>query len=403
MSKKVKIISIIVLGIIVLVVSLRLTIFKDVTTVINLANNLSFEYADEVYLLDTISIIDGQILDQNYLIDTDDIGTKEIEIKYKDSNGWKKKYKYTYEVVDVTNPYLSVKSNLYLPINGDVNDILSGLFCGDNYDRDVKLAIEGEYDASKIGNYEVKVVASDVSNNRTEKEVTLHVYEPQPSSGSSSSSQTRTVGTPLNYFIKNYKTENNSFGIDISSYQTIDDFNALKEQGIEFVILRIGYGPIFEDYSIKDDVKFEDFYTRAKEAGLKVGAYMFSYAGSNEDVDYISNYVYDKLKDKELDLFVAYDWENWKYFRDYHINFVDFNRFAKRFIENMNSHGYKGAMYGSKHYLENFYTLEKYPIWLAQYNDEVTYSKDFDMWQISESCQIDGINGLVDLDILYNN
>lgn len=396
----------IIIGIIFLlgltIVILRLTIFKDVTTIINLANNLTFDYAQDVYLLDTISIIDGQILDQNYLIDTNDIGTKEIEIKYKDSNGWKKKYKYSYEVVDREKPYLSVKSNLYLPINNNVEDVLNGLFCGDNYDRDVKLSIDGEYDTTTVGNYNVKVVASDISNNITEKETTLHIYEPQPSTNNNSSNKEKIEGTPLSYYIKNFKTENNSFGIDISSYQTIDDFNKLKEQGIDFVILRIGYGPIFEDYSIKDDIKFEDFYNRAKEAGLKIGAYMFSYAGSNEDVDYISNYVYDKLKDKEIDLFVAYDWENWKYFRDYHINFVDFNRFAQRFIENMNSHGYKGAMYGSKHYLENFFFLEKYPIWLAQYNDEVTYSKKFDMWQISESCQIDGINGFVDLDILYN-
>ena len=144
--KKYKIIGIILIIIIAIITILRFTLFKEVTTVINLANNLSFDYGEDVYLLDTISIVDGQILDQNYLINTDSLGTHTIDIKYKNSNGWKKKYTYTYEVVDRYSPYLSVKSNLYLEVNGDIDNILNGLFCGDNYTRDVNLTIEGDYD-----------------------------------------------------------------------------------------------------------------------------------------------------------------------------------------------------------------------------------------------------------------
>ena len=399
MKKKI-IITISIILLILIGVILKLTLFKKVTTVITPSNNLSFEYNEEVYLLDTISIVDGIILDQNYLLDTDSLGEKEITINYKNSNGWKKKYTYKYNVVDTTSPIFSISKNTYIEVNTDVNTILNKVFAGDNCDREIEFSIEGDYDSSTVGNYDIKVIATDDSNNKTEKETTLHVYERKNNSNNNNNT-TVNEGTPLSYFIKNYKTYQTTFGVDLSTYQTVEDFNLVKEAGIDFVILRIGWGPN-EDMTFNTDKKFEDFYTRAKEAGLKVGVYYFSYATTIDEVDLEVNYVLDMLKDKELDLPIAYDWENWSLFKDCHMNFTDLNKMAKKFMNKLKEKGYQVMNYSSKYYLENIWQTDDYDIWYAQYYKEATTTKKFKIWQISDEGKVDGITNLVDINILYN-
>ncbi len=400
MKKKI-IILISILLIILIGVMLKLTVFKKVTTVITPSNNLDFEYNQEVYLLDTISIIDGIIIDQNFLLDTDSLGEKEITINYKNSNGWKKKYTYKYNVKDTTSPIFSIPKNTYIEVNADVNSILNKIFAGDNCDRKIDFTIEGDYNVSTVGNYDIKVIATDDSNNKTEKETTLHVYERKNTNNNNSNNTHVNEGTPLSYFIKNYRTTNTSFGLDLSTYQTVEDFNLVKEQGIDFVILRIGWGPN-EDMTFNTDKKFEDFYQRAKEAGLKVGVYYFSYATTLDEVDLEVNYVLDMLKDKELDLPIAYDWENWNLFKDCNMNFTDLNKMAKKFMDKLKDKGYQVMNYSSKYYLENIWQTDEYDTWYAQYYKEATTTKKFKIWQISDEGKVEGVNNLVDINILYN-
>ena len=59
-------------------------------------------------------------------------------------------------------------------------------------------------------------------------------------------------------------------------------------------------------------------------------------------------------------------------------------------------------MYSSKSKLVDIWELDNYPIWLAQYNKEVTYEKDYSMWQITDTGIVDGVDTLVDIDILHN-
>ena len=403
MKKKVIIciVSLLLIGIFIAILFI-FNFFKPVTTVIKLADNLKYQYADEIYLYDTISITDGNILTENYLINTDDLGSKEIEITYKDSNRWKHNYKYTYEVEDKISPLLSISKNLYVGIGNKEEEVLKNAFWGDNCDRDVKVSIEGDYDLNTIGTYPVTIVAKDQSNNQTTINSTIHVYQPQNNgSSNTNNNKTQKEGIDINYFINNYKTENTSIGLDISEFQVITDFKAIKEAGIDFVILRIGFGPK-SDYSFVNDNRFEEYYRGAKEAGLKIGAYFFSYATTVDEVDYEINYVLDMLKDKQIDSYVSYDWENWKDFKHAHMSFTDLNRMAKKFVKAMNEHGYKGMNYGSKAYLDEVWNLTGIDTWLAHYNKETSYDKPFNIWQISDEGRVPGITNLVDVDIMFN-
>ena len=402
MKKKIIIGIIIVIFLtVILSILILFNFFKKVTTEIKLANNLKFQYGEQVYLYDTISIYDGLLLTQNELIDTYQLGTKEIEMSYKDSNKWKKTYKYNIEIIDTIAPILSISNNLYLEKgNNDINSILSNAFWGDNCDRELNITIDGKYDLNTIGTYSIVIKAIDDNNNEAKKEAKLHIYEKTDNNSNNQKINNHSNGIDINYFFKNYKNEETKIGLDLSEFQIVNDFNLVKEAGIDFVILRIGWGPN-EDLSMNDDNNFEDFYKRAKEAGLKVGAYYFSYANKLEEVDTEINYVLEKLKGKEIDLFVSYDWENWKLFKHANMNFIDLNRMAEKFISAMNKNGYKGMNYGSKSYLESIWDIDKYDTWLAHYNKETTYSRPFKIWQITDEGSVPGVSGLVDVDILF--
>ena len=404
MKKKVIIISIstILIGIFIAILFI-FNFFKPVTTVITLADNLTYQYDDEIYLYDTISIIDGNILTENYLINTDDLGEKEIEITYKDSNRWKHKYKYTYKVEDNIAPLLSISKNLYVGVGNKEDEVLKNAFWGDNCDRDVDVKIEGDFDLDTIGEYPVTIVAKDDSNNTTTYNSVIHVYEPKPSNNTSNNNNNNVIkeGIDIKYFFNNYKTEDTSIGLDISEHQVVTDFNAIKEAGIDFVMLRLGFGPK-SDLSFVTDNRFEEYYQGAKEAGLKIGVYYFSYATTLDEVDLETNFVLEQLKDKQIDLWVSYDWENWKDFKKAHMSFTDLNKMAKKFVKTMNDHGYKGMNYGSKAYLEEIWNLDNIDTWLAHYNKETSYSKPFKIWQISDEGNVPGITNLADVDIMFN-
>ena len=369
---------------------------KEVTTVIEVEDSLAFNYGEEVSLYSIFHIIDGSIIDNDYNIDTLEIGKHEIDVNYKNSNKKKQVYKLSYEIIDDVKPILSVPADMYFIKDSDIK-IMSKTFLGDNADRVVSYEIIGDYDSSVVGTYELEIKAVDDSNNEVSKKTKLHIIE----GGNSSSGSSHSDSTPLDYYIKNYKDDNNSIGIDISSHQKEIDFEKVKNAGIEFVMIRIGSGPNSSGEMKLDDY-FEEYYNKAKEVGLKVGVYLYSNATTMDEVDIQINWVKELLKDKQLDLPVAYDWESWSSFYSCNLNFLDLNNLANHFLNDLKNNGYDVMLYGSKYYLEDIWNTNNYDVWLAQYASEVSYSKKYKMWQLTNTASVDGVIGLTDINILYN-
>ena len=131
-----------------------------------------------------------------------------------------------------------------------------------------------------------------------------------------------------------------------------------------------------------------------------VGIYFYSCANNYEDATKQADCVIDKIKDYNFTLPVYFDWESWSYFNEYNVSFYSLNKIANIFISKLNDNGYESGLYSSKYYLDNIWYDEKYEnIWLAQYNDEVTYSGKYEYWQRCNTGRISGINGDVDIDI----
>lgn len=364
-------------------------------------NSNNFNVYSKVQLKDIIDDENIELLNGDDYVDTDTLGEKKFTLKYlHDGKKYKKVLNYT--ITDNDKPILiNVPSTQTVTLNSEVNPCDKAVFA-DNYDKKPTCNIEGEYDTKQVGTYNLTYIISDSSNNTVSKKLTFNVIV--PSNNTTTTKKTTTTDTKrkkISEAIEQYKNDNTMIGIDVSRYQENIDFEKVKNSGVEFVIIRIGV-----QSGAKKDVSIDSYYLenikKAKEAGLLVGVYLYSTAISPEIAKEQAKWVIKTLDGVKLDFPIAFDWENWQYFREYEISLYDLSKSYLSFAEEIEKNGYKAMLYGSKYYLENMW-LDKgnYPVWLAHYTDKTNYSGDHIMWQYSAIGEVDGINNAVDLDVYY--
>ena len=357
--------------------------------------NLTFEYASNIYLYDLVDSRDSKIISENIKLDTLELGTKNISIQYQNSNETITK-NIIYEVVDTTKPLVLINSTL--TVNKGTKDVINKVLCADNHDKRPKCSIEGNYDTSKVGTYDnLTYKAVDSSGNSVSYKFKLKVVNPSNSSSSNKNKY------KIEDLIKKYKNENTMIGIDVSSWQSNIDFKKVKNAGVEFVMIRIGFGHNKKGELVMDS-KFKNNIKNAKAAGLKIGLYFYSYANTINKAKEQVNWIFKNLNGEKLDLPIAFDWEDWKSFNSYNMSLYDINEVAKTFISECEKNGYEGALYSSKYYLEEIWGSE-YNTWLAHYTskEKSSYKGNYMMWQLSSRGKVPGISGNVDLDVLYLN
>lgn len=186
-------------------------------------------------------------------------------------------------------------------------------------------------------------------------------------------------------------------GIDISKHNNLKekDFITLKNEGIEFVILRAGYGRL----KSQEDPCFRNYYKWAKNAGLKVGCYWYSYAINVSEIKKEAQAFYEVIKDFIFEMPIYLDFEEPQQFKN---SKTVINNMIRTFLDFMESKGYWSGLYMSRWYLENYVDTNtvrnRYAIWVADYVKRTKY-KNFGIWQYSGSGRIKGINCELDLDI----
>ena len=329
---------------------------------------------------------------KNYKIDTNEIGKKELEIEYKNKI-FTYKDKIEINIVDKINPTILVK-DLTIQKDNEI-DIVNSFLCGDNYDIKPNCYIEGTYDISTPGVYNLKYIAQDTSKNKTEKNFNLNVIEPKEESINQIPQEESFVD--FKDVIKTKKTDNTQIGIDVSKWQGNIDFEEIKKQGCEFVIIKAAGS--YMDGELYTDPKFEENIKNAIKNDLKVGVYLYSNSNSIEQAKKEIDYLLELIKDYKVE-YVAFDWENFNDFNSYNINIHTLNEIANIFLKKAEENNYKTLLYSSKYYLENIWD-SNYEIWVAQYTDINTYEGKYKIWQHCSDGKIEGINGYVDIDIMY--
>ena len=174
----------------------------------------------------------------------------------------------------------------------------------------------------------------------------------------------------------------------------------MKDAGIEFVIIRIGYG----QYESQKDSKFERNYEGFRNVGIPVGVYLYSYAKSTSDSKKEAEVVLKWLGGRELNLPVYYDIEDKS---QINLSKNTLTSMCETFCDTIEKAGYWAGIYTNKYFFTTYLDYkkleEKYTIWVAQYNDTNTYRGKYDMWQYTSSGKVNGISGNVDMDILYRD
>ena len=187
-------------------------------------------------------------------------------------------------------------------------------------------------------------------------------------------------------------------GIDVSKWQgSGTDFWQVKTAGIDFAIIRAGLGRL----ASQKDPCFEQNYKKAVAAGLKVGAYWYSYANSADDAVREAKACLEVIKGKKFDYPIYFDLENkWQFL----LGKKFCSKLVEAFCSTLENAGYFAGLYMSRWYLQNYITPEvarRYAVWVADYNSKCKYNGAYGIWQYSSKGSIAGVKGDVDLDIAY--
>ena len=368
---------------------------KNAVIKVTLDETLETEFLSDVKVSDFISDINGTIVD-DYVIDTTDIGKKKIEFEYINDDNIKVKYNYEINVVDNVAPLIWLNNSYTVNVGSDIT-LTDKILCGDDTDPNPTCEVIGEYNMNEAGTYPLVFKATDNSGNVTEKEFNLIVREPKSSGTSSGSVSTKTLFSEV---VDAHKNENTEIGIDISKWQGDVDFNALKEAGVEFVIIRVGTSSGINGENLVDS-KFEQNINGANKAGIPVGIYFYSYANSEDRAISDALWVLEQIKDYKVDLPIAFDWENWSFYNEFNLSFFGLSNMADSFVKTVRDAGYEGMLYSSKNYLEDIWFKGDYPVWLAHYTTKTNYEGDYEFWQLCNNGRVAGINGDVDINIRY--
>ena len=351
------------------------------------------EVYDDITLTDFITEKNVELKDGNVMLNTSDTGVFEVDIPYI-YNGCEFTQTLQYSVIDSTEP--TILNTGWTPYHKvgtdfDLNDYVG---FADNFDKTPALTFTGDIDPDKVGEYPLTATVTDSSGNSVTWDITINVVEQVP---------VPVDDNPrVNYsdFISRYDNGEVRFGIDVSTWQHDVDYNAVRDAGCSFVMIRVGY--YYSEVTMDDH--FRTNLENAKKAGLGVGLYFYTTDNTIEGAREHARWIAEQLDGQKLEFPVAFDWEEFSNFQQYGMSIHDLNEIYLAFADEIEKCGYSATLYSSKNFLDNFWserTKASHPVWLAHFVDETNYDGEYAMWQASAYGHIPGINGDVDMDILY--
>lgn len=186
-------------------------------------------------------------------------------------------------------------------------------------------------------------------------------------------------------------------GIDVSTWQGNIDWEKVKADGVQFAILRCGFG---SDIQSQDDNKWERNVSECERLGIKYGAYLYSYAQNMEEAKSEVQHTLRLMKGHNPIYGVWLDVEDGS---QWNIDNKTLADFCVTFCDAMKEAGYKTGIYASLNWFDNKLNdsrLAKYDKWLAQWQVKEP-QLDCAIWQYTSDGEVNGISGRVDMNIAY--
>lgn len=189
-------------------------------------------------------------------------------------------------------------------------------------------------------------------------------------------------------------------GIDVSKWNGDIDWAKAKAAGVEYAIIRCGYGSNLTKY---DDTYWKTNADACTKLGIPFGTYIYSYADSLDDAVSEAEHVLRLIKGYNLDYPVYYDLEDDCITEN--LTKSEIAQLAETFCSIIEDAGYEVGIYANTYWFTSILTdpvFDKWDRWVAQYNTNCTYAGNYTMWQCSASGVVDGIDGVVDLNIEFD-
>ena len=215
----------------------------------------------------------------------------------------------------------------------------------------------------------------------------------------------RAVFTPWSKLNDNFINSNGEViegavrkGIDVSAWQGDIDWDKVKASGIDFAIIRCGYGS--NDRS-QDDSKWERNVSECERLGIPYGVYLYSYANTIEKAKSEAAHVLRLLKGHTPSYPVYYDLEDKIVSNAGRTAIINY---ANIFCSSIEANGYRAGIYANLSWWDtklNDNSLNKYEKWVAQWYHTCTYGGDYRLWQCTSDGSVSGISGRVDLNFEF--
>ena len=194
-------------------------------------------------------------------------------------------------------------------------------------------------------------------------------------------------------------------GIDVSSHQGVIDWNLVAQDGVEFAFIRVGFRGYGSEGKLVVDEMFHTNIQQAKEAGVKVGVYMFSQATTEAELDEEVQLVLDNIASYQLDCPVVYDVEMISgNGRMNNLTPEERTNLTLRFCEKIAQAGYRPMIYHNTEMAAiriDYAALEAYDKWYAAYNRRMFFPYEFKVWQYSDKGSVQGTKTNVDMNISF--
>lgn len=188
-------------------------------------------------------------------------------------------------------------------------------------------------------------------------------------------------------------------GIDLSVWNGNVDFNSVKNDNVNFVIIRTGFG---SPNTSQIDKKYKEYLNGCRNAGIPTGVYHYGYATSVAEARTEAQFCLDILQGADMPYGVWYDVEEKCMFN---VGRQALTNIINAFCEVIQNAGYKAGVYMSLSPAEHSVCMDQIPYykWIAQYNSTLQYSGNADIWQYASDGRVAGISTSVDMDYCYTD
>ena len=185
-------------------------------------------------------------------------------------------------------------------------------------------------------------------------------------------------------------------GADVSFDSGVVDFNMLKDNGVDFVMLKVGSRG-YDSGLLTSDPNFDRNYKAAKEAGMGIGLYFASRAVNVEEAIEEADFCMNQVMGNGIDYPVAFVFEG-QTFDNARTDVLDREgktKVAEAFLKTIKNRGATPVLYGNEDYILNDIIpdniIKEFDVYLSNQDSIPIYPYQYNMWKYIKNVVIPGI------------